>query len=144
MNLLEISYIPAVLVSSMETVKRAVAATVPVECDAMTVTDHGQLKGILTPRDVMLRVVLKRRDPHTTLVRDVMTRNVVTFHPQNEAEEALELMLERNFRHLPLSEDGQLVCGMLSLRNILKFIVEDQRHDLEYMEAFLNADSPGG
>ncbi len=74
MNLLEISYTPAVLVSSMDTVKRAVAATVPVECDAMTVTDHGQLKGILTSRDVMLRVVLKRRDPHTTLVRDVMTK----------------------------------------------------------------------
>lgn len=144
MNLLEISYTPAVQVSPQETVKNAIAAATPIHCDAMAVTEHGLLKGILTSRDVLLRVVLKRRDPQTTLVRDVMTSHVVTLHPDTEAEKALELMLENNFRHLPLSEDGQTVCGMLSLRKILKFIVDDQRHDLEHMEAFLNADSPGG
>ncbi len=92
----------------------------------------------------MLKVVLERRDPQTTLVREVMTSPVFTLHPQTDPEEALKMMLEKNFRHIPLSEDGQTVCGMLSMRRVLRHIVDDQRHDLEHMEAFLNADSPGG
>ncbi len=144
MNLLDISYNPAVQVSPKASVKRAIAAALPGNCDAVAVTDHGQLKGILTSRDVMLKVVLERRDPQTTLVGDVMTKTPVILHPQTDPAEALELMLEKNFRHLPLSEDGVTVCGMLSLRKVLSYIVEDQRDNLVHMEAFLNADGPGG
>lgn len=144
MSLLDIAYTPAVQVPPMETVNRAIAAAMPIECDAIAITDHGLLRGILTSRDVMLRVVLKRLDPNTTLVRDVMTSPVVTLHPDTDPETALELMLLKHFRHIPLSEDGKTVCGMLSLRRILNFIVEDQKHDLLHMESFLNADTPGG
>ncbi len=144
MNLLDISYTPAVQVSFAETVRQAVSLAMPSKCDTVAITDHGQLKGILTSRDVLLKVVLKGRDPQTTLVWEVMTSPVLTLHPQTEPVEALELMLEKNFRHLPLSEDGITVCGMLSLSKVLNFIVEDQRNDLQHMEAFLNADVPGG
>ena len=144
MNLLDISYKPAIQVSSKTSVKKALASVIPSNCNAVAVMDHGKLKGILTSRDVMLKVVLKRRDPQTTAVGEIMTSPVVTLHPQTEPEEALEIMLEKHFRHLPLSEDGVTVCGMLSLRKVLNYIVEDQRHNLVCMEAFLNADGPGG
>ncbi len=144
MNLLDISYKPAIQVSSKTSVKKALASAIPSNCNAVAVVEHGKLKGILTSRDVMLKVVLKRRDPQTTAVGEIMTSPVVTLHPQTEPEEALEIMLEKHFRHLPLSEDGVTVCGMLSLRQVLNYIVEDQRRNLMCMEAFLNADGPGG
>lgn len=144
MNLLHIAYAPAVQVSPDLSVKRAVASTMPVECDAMAVMELGRIRGILTSRDVMLKVVLKRRDPQTTKVREIMTTPVLTLHPDGEPEEALQLMLEQHFRHIPLSDDGKTVCGMLSLRKLLSYIVEDQRDNLNQMEAFLNADGPGG
>jgi signal-transduction protein with cAMP-binding, CBS, and nucleotidyltransferase domain len=53
-------------------------------------------------------------------------------------------MLRNNIRHIPVSEDGSTVDGMLSLRKVLLYLVEDQRENLAHLEAFLNADSPGG
>ena len=144
MNLLDISYKPAIQVSSKTSVKKALASAIPSNCNSVAVIEHGKLKGILTCHDVMLKVVLKRRDPETTTVGEIMTSPVVTLHPQTEPEEALEFMLEKHLRHLPLSEDGVTVCGMLSLRKVLNYIVEDQRNNLMCMEAFLNVDGPGG
>jgi CBS domain-containing protein len=144
MNLVDISYTPALQVNLRQTVQQVIEEATDRNCDAMAVMEYGKLKGILTSRDVLLKVVLKRLDPQSTLVEDVMTAPVMCLHPDTDPEEALKLMLEKNFRHLPLSENGISVCGMLSMRKVLNFIVEDQRHDLMCMEAFLNADSPGG
>lgn len=144
MNLMEISYTPAVLVSPNDSVQGAIAAAIPTECDAVAVMEDGNLRGIVTSRDVMLKVVLKRLDPHVLQVKDIMTSEVLTLHPETEPEKALEIMLEKHFRHLPLSEDGVTVCGMLSMRRLLNHIVQDQRESLHHMEAFINADCPGG
>ncbi len=144
MSLLHMAYTPAAQVSPKSTVKQAVAAAMPKNCDAVAVVDRSRLVGIFTSRDVLLKVVLQRKDPVTTRVADVMTKSVVTLHPDTEPEAALKLMVEHNFRHLPLSEDGKTICGMLSLRKVLNFIVEDQRDNLLHLESFLNADGPGG
>lgn len=144
MNLIDISYAPPVEVSPRCSVRNAVAAAEPVGCDAVVVVDGGKMRGILTSRDVLLKVVLQRRDPQSICVADVMTTHVELLHPDTDPEQALQIMLEHNFRHLPLSSDGVKVQGMLSLRKVLNFIVTDQRENLMHMEAFLNADGPGG
>lgn len=144
MDLLDISHRPAILVSPKTSVKRAMASAMPTSCDAVAVIDGGRLKGIFTSRDVMLKVVLQRRDPQATAVGEIMTSPVVTLHPRKAPEEALEIMLLKHFGHLPLSEDGVSVCGMLSLRTLFNYIVAEQRDHLVQMEAFLNADGPGG
>jgi CBS domain-containing protein len=138
------AYTPAVEVSPTNTVKHAVSAALPANCDAVAVVESSRLVGIFTSRDVLLKIVLERRDPQTTLVGDVMTKGVVTLHPDTDPERALQLMLENNFRHLPLSEDGKTVCGMLSMRKVLNHIVQDQQDNLLHLESFLNADGPGG
>jgi signal-transduction protein with cAMP-binding, CBS, and nucleotidyltransferase domain len=56
----------------------------------------------------------------------------------------LALMLDKHIRHLPISEDGRTVQGMLSIRNILQHLVNDLTEDLRHLEAFIGADSPGG
>jgi len=144
MNLLDIAYTPAAEVPPTSTVETAVSITSPIKCGAVAVVEGGALQGIVTSRDVMLKVVLRHRNPETTLVREIMTTPVVTLHPHTEPTEALAMMLEKNLRHIPLSEDGVHVCGMLSLSKILKFIVDDQRDDLATLESFINADSIGG
>ena len=53
-------------------------------------------------------------------------------------------MLDKHIRHLPISEDGVRVDGMLSIRNILQFLVNDLTEYLHHMQAFIGADSPGG
>lgn len=144
MSLLDMAYVPAAQISPQSTIRDAVAAAMPYGCDAVAVVEHGSITGILTSRDILLKVVLRRLDSNSTRVVDVMTAPVVTLHPDTDPDEALRLMLEKNIRHILLSEDGVAPAGMLSLRKLLNRLVEDQRHDLQHLEHFINVDGPGG
>ena len=128
MSLVRIAHVPAAMVDAGDTVLYAVTVMARERVGATAVVDKtlkGDLQGIFTERDVMLRVVHKERNPRTTLIRDVMTTPVETASEKTTATEALTLMLERHLRHLPiLGSKGQLL-GMLSIRNLLMNKVED-------------------
>lgn len=69
-----------------------------------------KLIGIVTDRDLALRVIGAKRDPAATLVGEVMTPNPVTAHPSDDLEAAMEKMAQERIRRLPVvDESGQLV-----------------------------------
>ena len=144
MNLLSIARVPAVIVSPEDTVMQALDASIPVKVGAVAVVDNEVLKGIFSERDLMLKVVHKRLDPDATKIKEVMTSPVITVSSTVPPREVLQLMLEKHFRHLPVSDDGMTVKGMLSIRHLLQFLVNDLTENLDHMEAFIGADSPGG
>lgn len=79
---------------------------------------HGKmLVGILTERDV-LRAAANETDLSTASVEDWMTPDPETAEPDLETEDAAGMMLSRGFRHLPVTQDGNLV-GIVSLRDVL-------------------------
>lgn len=144
MNLLSIAHVPPIIVSPDNTVMDAVDVTLAARVGAVAVVEKNRLTGIFTERDMMYKVVHNRMDPDTTLIREVMTSPVIKIVPNMAPKEVLELMLDKHIRHLPISEDGKEVLGMLSIRNILQFLVTDLKNDLRHMEAFIGADSIGG
>ena len=77
----------------------------------------GQLKGILTDRDIVLRCVAASFDPALTKVRQIMTSNPVSLSPDDDAAEAGALMARRQIRRLPVTEHGRIV-GMVSLGDL--------------------------
>lgn len=79
---------------------------------------EAQLEGIFTERDALSRVLAKQKDPDETPISEVMTRDLVTVEPQTTAVDALRLMNEIGFRHLPIVEEGQ-VYGVISLRDFI-------------------------
>ncbi len=87
---------------------------------AMLVMDEGRLAGIFTERDVLNRVVAVGRDPDSTPLSEVMTRDLVTLGPQAAATLALHVMSEVGLRHLPVVENDK-VYGMISLRDFVGF-----------------------
>ena len=100
--------------------------------------------GIFTERDVLVRLALSRRDPALTPIMDVMTTGVETARTEITAGEALTVMLERHFRHLPIVDaDGKLL-GIISLRNLLQWRTEDLRRELDSLEQYYSNDSLGG
>jgi len=100
--------------------------------------------GIFTERDVLVRLALSRRDPALTPIMDVMTTGVETAKIEITAGEALTVMLERHFRHLPIVDaDGKLL-GIISLRNLLQWRTEDLRRELDSLEQYYSNDSLGG
>lgn len=79
--------------------------------------DAGGPSGIFTERDLLTKVVAKSLDPGVTLVSDVMTRNPMTVPPEMSVCDAVLLMKERRFRHLPIVAKTGKVVGMFSFRD---------------------------
>ena len=85
---------------------------------AVVVSDFGSIIGILTERDI-LRAVAHRTHSAEARVRQWMTPDVVTVPSSMEGDEAAKMMLERNFRHLPVVDEGRSV-GIVSLRDLAR------------------------
>ena len=96
---------------------------------AILIMDEGRLAGIFTERDALFRVVAESRDAKTTRLAEVMTRNPRTIHPDKPFPDALHLMHEGGFRHVPVVENGRPV-GMISARDALGPELEDFIYEL--------------
>lgn len=144
MALLKAADVPATTVTTHATVIEVVAAMEKNRVGAVAVVEQGFLKGIFTERDVMLRVVLARRNPETTTMSEVMTTEVQTVPADTSPHEALAMMVEKHIRHLPITDKDGRILGMLSIRNLLQRRVEDLSHELEAVDAYLTADGIGG
>ena len=96
---------------------------------AVIIVEDGKLAGIFTERDVVFGVVAEDRDARTTRLAEVMTRDPQTIHPDKPFPDALHIMHERGFRHVPVVEDGRPV-GMISARDALGPELEDFIYEL--------------
>ena len=89
-------------------------------CGSILVIDAaGVVQGILTERDLMTRVLAKALDPKTTPASAVMTRNPLTVTPETKVAEAVLIMIERGFRHLPIISSAGKIMGVFSVRDAL-------------------------
>ncbi len=102
---------------------------------AIMILAKGQLSGIFTERDALVRVLAERLDSATTRLADVMTRNPQTISPDRPLGHAMHIMHDNGFRHLPVVQAGKPI-GMISARDALglemvAFEAElEQRNDL--------------
>jgi len=111
---------------------------------AIAVTEGTRLVGIFSERDLMLRVVVEKRDPERIYIRDVMTSPVETIRRDSTADDALKVMDEKHIRHLPIIDRDGTLCGMISMRSVLHNKVEDLTDQLDSLEAYFTADGFGG
>ena len=110
---------------------------------AMVVVDaRGQIIGIVTERDITQRLIAAGLGAATTPVKNIMTKNPDTLSPDDSAGDALELMQTRNYRHLPVTEDG--VCiAVVSIRDLYASVKEALEEDIRETEAFVFGDRYG-
>jgi len=98
------------------------------DAGAILVADENGLAGIFTERDLLCRVVACGLDPESTALRDAMTPAPRTIHPATPFGQALVVMQEHGFRHLPVMEDGRPV-GMICARNAMDPELEEFRSE---------------
>src|SRR5919108_1485966 len=106
----------AVAVAPEDTLGEAAERMAEDGVGSAVVLDYGRLIGILTERD-LLKAVAGRIHTSEARVREWMTPDPVTVTRETPAEEAARHMLEGNFRHLPVVEDGQTI-GIVSIRDV--------------------------
>jgi CBS domain-containing protein len=104
---------------------------------AVPILDGDTIVGIFSERDLMQRVVVAGRDPKTTRVSEVMTRDVVTAMPDESVDASLEKMKRAGCRHLPVVDSGR-VLGVISMRDLLRDELEEQGEEIEHLRAYLH------
>lgn len=92
---------------------------------ALLVMEDDRLTGIFTERDALNRVLATGRDPASTRVGDVMTKDPYCVAPTVTVSAAMELISERRFRHLPVVQDDKVV-GLLSSGDLTHWLVSDR------------------
>jgi signal-transduction protein with cAMP-binding, CBS, and nucleotidyltransferase domain len=105
---------------------------------AILVIKDGELKGIFSERDFLVRVVVGGRDAEETIVADVMTSNVASIEEAASLEDAMETMRVHNCRHLPVMRNGS-VTGFLSMRDLMNFALEQKTEELHHMRAYIHS-----
>ncbi len=97
------------------------------------VMEGASLTGILSERDYARKVILKGKASNTTQVREIMTTKVISIHPDQTVEEALQIMTKNHFRHLPVLE-GEKVVGVISMGDVVAVIIKQQRDTIKFYE----------
>ncbi|KAJ8658366.1 hypothetical protein O0I10_006051 [Lichtheimia ornata] len=85
----------------------------------LVVDDEGHLSGIFTAKDLAYRVVASHMDARATTVNDIMTRNPMCVTADTSAQDALNLMVSRGFRHLPVCNEEGDIFGLLDITKCL-------------------------
>ena len=120
------------------TVLDAVAKMAEKDIGSLVVMDGEKLIGIITERHYSRNVVLKGKSSPTTLVRDIMERNVIHVRPEQSVELCMALMTDKRVRHLPVLE-GTKVIGIVSIGDLLKFVISKQEFVIEQLEHYVQS-----
>ncbi|HMO25345.1 MAG TPA: CBS domain-containing protein [Tepidisphaeraceae bacterium] len=104
---------------------------------AVVVMHDDRLVGVFTERDVLTRVVGFGGDLRDLRVRDVMTRDVITAHPDTDLAEVSEIMAEKRIRHLPICEQDGRLCGMISIGDVNAAFAAERETHLHYLQDYV-------
>jgi CBS domain-containing protein len=103
---------------------------------ALLVMDEKKVEGILSERDCVRRVELHGRVAKEARVRDIMTSKVLYGQAGQSVEECVAIMIDKNIRHLPVFDNGELI-GLISSRDVLKEMVDEQKFMISQLEHYI-------
>ncbi|MFY9973168.1 MAG: CBS domain-containing protein [Chromatiaceae bacterium] len=120
------------------TVYEALALMAEKGVGALVVRGDTRPLGLFSERDYARNVILKGRTSHDTPVREIMSSPVLCVTPEQPLEEAMALMTEHRVRHLPVIR-GDEVLGMVSIGDLIKSIISEQKFIIEQLEHYISS-----
>ena len=103
---------------------------------ALLVMEDERVVGIVSERDYARKVILKGKASKETLVREIMSRPVISVRPECAIDEAMALMTEKRVRHLPVVVEER-VMGVISIGDVVRGIIEDKEFDIQQLTHYI-------
>ncbi|HSM23420.1 MAG TPA: CBS domain-containing protein [Anaerolineaceae bacterium] len=117
-------------ISPEDTVYDALRLMARVDVGALLVTDREKLVGVISERDYARKVILLGKTSKETLVKEIMTKRVISIHPMQTCEECMDIMTKNRIRHLPVVVEDNLL-GVVSIGDVVKNIIYKQREKIK-------------
>ena len=101
------------------------------------IMNEGHLVGIFSERDYARKVVIQGKNSTETLLKEVMTKKVITISPKTELDECMQLMTDHRIRHLPIL-DNIKVIGLISIGDVVKEMLVQQKNQIEELQKYIS------
>jgi len=121
------------------TVYEAVQQFAAYDIGALVTTDKsGHVTGVISERDYVTKIALLGRNSKDTKIKEICTRaaNLVTAGPNDSVDLCMSKMLSKDIRHLPLLDANEKVIGMLSIKDLVKTIVQEKEKTIKVLSDF--------
>ncbi|MBS1143537.1 MAG: hypothetical protein H6R14_943 [Proteobacteria bacterium] len=128
---------PLAVVAPGDTVYHALTVMAKHEVGAVMVLDGEQLVGIFSERDYARKIILQGKTSKETLVSEIMSDKVAYVTPNVSLDECMALMTEKHFRHLPVLDDDGNVTGIISIGDLVKETISDQKFLIAQLEKYI-------
>ena len=123
-------------VPASETAQNCAVKMAQFNIGILLVVDGEKLLGIVSERDIVRKVVSLQLDPKIIPITQIMTANVITALPTATVQEAMHIITEHRFRHLPVLQDGKLQ-GIISIGDLTRWIIRSQERDISSLTDYI-------
>ncbi|MDP2412430.1 CBS domain-containing protein [Daejeonella sp.] len=105
---------------------------------ALLVMEGSELKGIFTERDYARKIILQGKSSKDTKIEGVMTAKLEVINLNSSIDHCMQIMTDKHIRHLPVIDNGK-VAGMISIGDLVKFVIEDQKQTIEQLQSYISS-----
>ena len=103
---------------------------------AILIVEDGQLIGIFTERDYSRKVILQGKSSLTTPIKELMVRDILYISPSDTVDDCMAIMTEKQIRHLPVRQEGELV-GLVFMRDVVNHVISHKNFKIKELEKYI-------
>ncbi len=120
----------------------AIALMSEKDVGALVVMCRGTMCGIISERDYRNKIILKGRKSKETPVRDIMTRDVKCVTDDYSMNDCMAIMSDKRIRHLPVIDEKNNLIGIISIGDIVKAIMDEQKSEIQNLRNYISSSYP--
>ena len=109
---------------------------------ALIAVEDGEVVGVISERDYSRKVVLQGRTSRDTLVSDILAP-AVTVRRRDSIEKCMQLMTSNRIRHLPVVTEDNRPIGLISMGDLVNWVMQSQRQTILQLQGYISGDYPG-